>query len=151
MFERDIISQLAAWKTDTNRKPLVVHGARQVGKTWTLKYFGREYFDDVAYFSLDKDESGLCDVFRTTKDPQRIIQHLSFLHGKKIEPQTTLLILDEIQECNEALNALKYFCEEAPEYAVACAGSLLGIYLNHVGKSFPVGKVICIHSLLRSS
>lgn len=141
MFERDIISQLAAWKTDTNRKPLVVHGARQVGKTWALKYFGREYFDDVAYFSLDKDESGLCDVFRTTKDPQRIIQHLSFLHGKKIEPQTTLLILDEIQECNEALNALKYFCEEAPEYAVACAGSLLGIYLNHVGKSFPVGKV----------
>ena len=141
MFERDIISQLAAWKTDTNRKPLVIHGARQVGKTWALKYFGREYFDDVAYFSLDKDESGLCDVFRTTKDPQRIIQHLSFLHGKKIEPQTTLLILDEIQECNEALNALKYFCEEAPEYAVACAGSLLGIYLNHVGKSFPVGKV----------
>ena len=99
MFERDIISQLAAWKTDTNRKPLVVHGARQVGKTWALRYFGREDFDDVAYFSLDKDESGLCDVFRTTKDPQRIIQHLSFLHGKKIEPQTTLLILDEIQEC----------------------------------------------------
>ena len=134
MFERDIISQLAAWKTDTNRKPLVVHGARQVGKTWTLKYFGREYFDDVAYFSLDKDESGLCDVFRTTKDPQRIIQHLSFLHGKKIEPQTTLLILDEIQECNEALNALKYFCEEAPEYAVACVAWI--IWYQMIGKNF---------------
>lgn len=141
MFERDIIRQLAVWKMDVNRKPLVIHGARQVGKTWALKYFGKEYFEDVAYFSLDKDESGLCDIFKTTKDPRRIIQQLSFLHGKKINPQTTLLILDEIQECNEALNALKYFCEEAPEYAVACAGSLLGIYLNHIGNSFPVGKV----------
>ena len=141
MFERDIIRQLSAWKMDVNRKPLVIHGARQVGKTWALKYFGKVYFEDVAYFSLDKDESGLCDIFKTTKDPRRIIQQLSFLHGKKINPQTTLLILDEIQECNEALNALKYFCEEAPEYAVACAGSLLGIYLNHIGNSFPVGKV----------
>ena len=104
---------------------MVIHGARQVGKTWALKYFGQEYFEDVAYFSLDKDESGLCDIFKTTKDPERIIQQLSFLHGRKINPQTTLLILDEIQECNEALNSLKYFCEEAPEYAVACAGSLL--------------------------
>lgn len=141
MFERDVLKQLSAWKADEKRKPLVIHGARQVGKTWVLKHFGKEYFEDVAYFSLDKDESGLCDIFRTTKDPQRIIQQLSFLHGKRINPQTTLLILDEIQECNEALNALKYFCEEAPEYAVACAGSLLGIYLNHIGNSFPVGKV----------
>lgn len=141
MFQRNIIKQLVAWKTEKNRKPLVIHGARQVGKTWALKYFGKEYFEDVAYFSLDRDESGLCDIFRTTKDPARIIQQLSFLHGKKINPQTTLLILDEIQECNEALNALKYFCEEAPEYAVACAGSLLGIYLYHTGNSFPVGKV----------
>lgn len=141
MFERDVLKQLSAWKADERRKPLVIHGARQVGKTWVLKHFGKEYFEDVAYFSLDKDESGLCDIFRTTKDPQRIIQQLSFLHGKRINPQTTLLILDEIQECNEALNALKYFCEEAPEYAVACAGSLLGIYLNHIGNSFPVGKV----------
>ena len=141
MFERGIIQLLAAWKTDVNRKPLVIHGARQVGKTWALKYFGQKYFEDVAYFSLDKDESGLCDIFKTTKDPERIIQQLSFLHGRKINPQTTLLILDEIQECNEALNSLKYFCEEAPEYAVACAGSLLGIYLNHIGNSFPVGKV----------
>lgn len=141
MFERNIIQQLTTWKTAVNRKPLLIHGARQVGKTWALKYFGREYFEDVAYFSLDKDESGLCDIFRTTKDPKRIIEQLSFLHGRKIIPQTTLLILDEIQECNEALNALKYFCEETPEYAVACAGSLLGIYLNHAGGSFPVGKV----------
>lgn len=141
MFERDVIKQFIAWKADERRKPLVIHGARQVGKTWALKHFGKEHFEDVAYFSLDKDESGLCDIFRTTKDPQRIVQQLSFLHGRKITPQTTLLILDEIQECNEALNALKYFCEEAPEYAVACAGSLLGIYLNHIGNSFPVGKV----------
>ena len=102
MFERDIVRQLSVWKMDMNRKPLVIHGARQVGKTWALKYFGKEYFEDVAYFSLDKDESGLCDIFKTTKDPRRIIQQLSFLHGKKINPQTTLLILDEIQECNEA-------------------------------------------------
>lgn len=141
MFEREIIQQLLAWKTDKNRKPLIIHGARQVGKTWVLKHFGKEQFEDVAYFSLDRDESGLCDIFRTTKDPERIIQQLSFLRGKKISPESTLLIFDEIQECNEALNSLKYFCEEKPEYAVACAGSLLGIYLNHVGSSFPVGKV----------
>lgn len=141
MFKREIIRQLEAWKADINRKPLVIHGARQVGKTWVLKRFGEDNFEDIAYFSLDKDESGLRDIFKTTKDPKRIIQQLSFLHGKKINPQTTLLVLDEIQECNEALNALKYFCEEAPEYAIACAGSLLGIYLNHIGNSFPVGKV----------
>lgn len=81
MFERNIIQQLTTWKTAANRKPLLIHGARQVGKTWALKYFGREYFEDVAYFSLDKDESGLCDIFRTTKDPKRIIEQLSFLHG----------------------------------------------------------------------
>ena len=141
MFERIVIEQLSAWKTDKNRKPLMIHGARQVGKTWALKHFGKNYFEDIAYFSLDKDESGLRDIFATTKDPHRIIQQLSFLHGGKINPQTTLLVLDEIQECNEALNALKYFCEEAPEYAIACAGSLLGIHLNHSGNSFPVGKV----------
>lgn len=87
MFARDIIQQIAAWKTDANRKPLLIHGARQVGKTWALKYFGKEYFEDVAYFSLDKDESGLCDIFQTTKDPKRIVQQLSFLHGRKINPQ----------------------------------------------------------------
>ncbi len=141
MFERTVTKQLSAWKTDKNRKPLIIHGVRQVGKTWTLKHFGKNYFEDIAYFSLDKDESGLRDIFAKTKDPHRIIQQLSFLHGRKINPQTTLLVLDEIQECNEALNALKYFCEEAPEYAIACAGSLLGIHLNHTGNSFPVGKV----------
>ena len=119
---------------------MVIHGARQVGKTWALKYFGQKYFEDVAYFSLDKDESGLCDIFKTTKDPERIIQQLSFLHGRKINPQTTLLILDEIQECNEALNSLKYFCEEVPEYHIIAAGSLLGVAI-HEGVSYPVGKV----------
>lgn len=141
MFDRIIIEQLTAWKTKQNRKPLIIHGARQVGKTWVLKHFGKNHFEDMAYFSLDKDENGLRDIFATTKDPYRIIQQLSFLHGKKINPQTTLLILDEIQESNEALNALKYFCEDAPEYAIACAGSLLGIHLSHAGNSFPVGKV----------
>lgn len=141
MFEREIIKNLIAWKSDKKRKPLIIHGARQVGKTWALKAFGKEHFEDVAYFNFDKDDSGLCELFRTTKDPNRLIQQLSFIHGRKINPQTTLLILDEIQECDEALNSLKYFCEELPEYAVACAGSLLGIYLNHLGTSFPVGKV----------
>lgn len=115
-------------------------GARQIGKTWVLKEFGKECFDNVAYFSLDKDTS-ICQMFQTTKDPFRLLPQLSILCGEEIKPQTTLLIIDEIQECPEALQSLKYFCEDAPEYAVVCAGSLLGVYLNHENQSFPVGKV----------
>lgn len=140
MFRRKVIDDLKDWLSKSDRKPLILSGARQVGKTWVLKEFGKLCFEDVAYFSLDK-ESSICQLFQTTKDPLRLVQQLSFLCGKEIKPQTTLLIIDEIQECPEALQSLKYFCEDAPQYAVVCAGSLLGVYLNHELQSFPVGKV----------
>lgn len=140
MFRRKIVEQLKEWRSRRDRKPLLLSGARQIGKTWVLKEFGKECFDNVAYFSLDKDTS-ICQMFQTTKDPFRLLPQLSILCGEEIKPQTTLLIIDEIQECPEALQSLKYFCEDAPEYAVVCAGSLLGVYLNHENQSFPVGKV----------
>ena len=140
MFKRTIINDLLTWKKSPARKPLILSGARQVGKTWVLKEFGRLYFDDTAYFSLDKDKS-VKQLFATTRDPHRLIEQLSYIHGSKIEPHKTLVIFDEIQECSDALQSLKYFCEDAPQYAVVCAGSLLGVYLNHSGQSFPVGKV----------
>ncbi len=140
MFKRTIINDLAEWQKSPTRKPLILSGARQVGKTWILKEFGRLYFEDTAYFSLDKDKS-VKQLFATTRDPKRLIEQLSYIHGQKIEPQKTLIIFDEIQECNDALQSLKYFCEDTPQYAVVCAGSLLGVYLNHSGQSFPVGKV----------
>lgn len=140
MFRRKIVEQLKEWKDRRDRKPLLLSGARQIGKTWVLKEFGKECFDNVAYFSLDKDTS-ICQLFQTTKDPFRLLPQLSILCGVEIKPQTTLLIIDEIQECPEALQSLKYFCEDAPDYAIVCAGSLLGVYLNHEYQSFPVGKV----------
>lgn len=140
MFERTITKQLIAWKSKDDRKPMIMLGARQVGKTSVLKRFGSEEFDHCAYFSLD-EEKGVCDIFRTTKNPVQIIEQLSYLTDEPILPQKTLLILDEIQECPEAISAMKYFCEKAPEYPVACAGSLLGLAFGHEGFSFPVGKV----------
>lgn len=140
MIERTVLSQLEGWKSKADRKPLLLFGARQVGKTWILKHFGQTAFAHCAYFSLDEDD-GIADIFLRSKDPRRIIEQLSFLSGAPIVPQETLLILDEIQECPEALASLKYFCEQTPEYAVACAGSLLGITIGHEGFSFPVGKV----------
>ena len=133
------MEQLAEWKIKSSRKPLLLTGIRQVGKTWLLKHFGKKYFDDTAYFNFERQEE-LGQFFRTTRDPRRIIDNLSLVHGRAIQPQNTLIIFDEIQESGEALNSLKYFCEEASEYAVACAGSLLGVALGH-DKSFPVGKV----------
>lgn len=138
-IERNSILQLAGWKEKADRKPLILQGARQVGKTWLLKHFGSEHFRSTAYFNFEQQKE-LGQFFRETKDPVRIIANLSLVHGKKIEPKETLIIFDEIQECNDALNSLKYFCEEAREYAVACAGSLLGVALSR-GSSFPVGKV----------
>ena len=140
MFNRSIIKELEAWKNKEDRKPLIMLGARQVGKTSVLKRFGKEQFVHCAYFSLD-EEKGVCDIFRTTKNPVQIIEQLSFLSEVPILPQETLLILDEIQDCPEAISAMKYFCEKTPEYAVACAGSLLGLTFGHEGFSFPVGKV----------
>jgi len=137
-INRKAQSGLIEWKNSANRKPLILQGARQVGKTWLLKHFGKIYFDDVAYFNFDR-QSELKQFFETSKDPDRIIQNLALVHGRAIIPEKTLIIFDEIQECNDALNSLKYFCEEAPEYPIACAGSLLGVAMSR-GKSFPVGK-----------
>lgn len=136
---RNVLRQLIAWKDNLGRKPLILQGARQVGKTWLLKRFGKDYFKNVAYFNFDQ-QTELKQFFETTKDPKRILQNLALVHGKAILPQTTLVIFDEIQECNDALNALKYFNEDMPEYAIACAGSLLGVAMSR-GASFPVGKV----------
>ena len=137
-MKRFITKKLIAWKNSKDRKPLILKGARQVGKTYILKEFGESNYDDVAYFNFDHDE-GLANLFIDTKDPKRIIEQLSLANGKKISPESTLIIFDEIQECPNALNSLKYFYEEANEYHIVCAGSLLGIRLSKT--SFPVGKV----------
>lgn len=137
-MKRFITDSLLKWKLSKYRKPLILKGARQVGKTYILKQFGLENYEDVAYFNFDHDED-LFNIFTNTKDPKRILEQLSFVHGKAIHPEHTLIIFDEIQECPNALNSLKYFQEEANEYHIACAGSLLGIRLSHT--SFPVGKI----------
>lgn len=139
-IKRDIIEKLKAWKENPRRKPLVLQGARQVGKSWALKKFGKECFDDILYINFDTMPA-LKEDFRRTKVPAQLIRQMEIMTGKPITPSSTLIILDEIQECNDALNSLKYFCEDAPEYAVVCAGSLLGVALNRSGASFPVGKV----------
>lgn len=137
-MKRYITEKLIEWKNSKERKPLILKGARQVGKTYILKEFGENNYDNVAYFNFDHDD-GLASLFLNTKDPRRIIEQLSLVNGSKINPGSTLIIFDEIQECPNALNSLKYFCEEASSYHVACAGSLLGIRLSKT--SFPVGKV----------
>lgn len=138
-MKRLIIDDLLRWKQSKYRKPLILKGVRQVGKTWILNEFGRQYYDNIAYFNLDEQEE-LIQFFETTKDVKRILQNLMMVNGSAILPEKTLIIFDEIQECNKALNTLKYFCEKAPEYHIACAGSLLGIALSKP-ESFPVGKV----------
>jgi predicted AAA+ superfamily ATPase len=137
-INRHIQTKLSAWKKRTDRKPLILQGARQVGKTWLLKQFGKTEFAQVAYFNFE-EQPDLKQFFQHTKDIPTIVQNLSLVHGQLITPQNTLIIFDEIQECNDALNTLKYFYENAPEYAVACAGSLLGVAMSR-GNSFPVGK-----------
>ncbi|MFA6281986.1 MAG: ATP-binding protein [Candidatus Omnitrophota bacterium] len=138
-MKRLAFSQLTAWKKSAQRKPLVLKGVRQVGKTWLLKEFGKQHYENTAYFNFD-ERSELKQFFETTKDVQRILQHLSLINGAHIIPGKTLIIFDEIQECNAALNALKYFYENAPEHHIACAGSLLGIKISKP-ETFPVGKV----------
>ena len=137
-MKRFIFDELLKWKESKYRKPLILKGARQIGKTYILKKFGEENYEGVAYFNFDHDED-LQNIFVKTKSPKRILEQLSFIYGKAILPEKTLIIFDEIQECPNALNSLKYFQEEANEYHIACAGSLLGIRLSHT--SFPVGKV----------
>lgn len=139
-IKREIIDKLKAWKGNPRRKPLVLQGARQVGKSWALKKFGQECYEDVVYINFDT-MPGVKDDFKRTKEPHKLLKVLEMMAGRAISPSTTLIIFDEIQECNEALNSLKYFCEDAPEYSIVCAGSLLGVALNRAGASFPVGKV----------
>ena len=136
---RKVIEDLKKWKNKKDRLPLILRGARQVGKTWILQEFGKECFEDVLYINFENAGS-IADLFEENIDPKRIIEYLSAYHHKKIEPQKTLIIFDEIQEFPRALTALKYFAEETPEYAICCAGSLLGVFL-HDKVSFPVGKV----------
>ena len=139
IIKRNILDRLITWKEKQTRKPLILQGARQTGKTWLLKYFGSNFYESVSYFNFEKQVE-LGQFFESTKDPERIIENLSLADGKPILPGKTLIIFDEIQESNNALNSLKYFNEEAPEYHIACAGSLLGVAISR-GSSFPVGNV----------
>ena len=133
------MSKLVEWKNSPYRKPLILKGVRQVGKTWLLKEFGKRYYENTAYFNFDENEE-YRQFFETTKDVKRILQNLILASGQKIEPGSTLIIFDEVQDCPNVINSMKYFCENAPEYHIACAGSLLGLALAKPS-SFPVGKV----------
>ncbi len=137
--KRDVTKKLIAWKHNQDRKPLVLRGVRQCGKTYALKDFGEHEYADVAYFNFEETPA-LGALFEQDFDVKRILLELGIFRGKTIRPKETLLILDEIQACGKALTSLKYFCENAREYHVACAGSLLGIAINQ-DQSFPVGKV----------
>ncbi|MDV0446451.1 hypothetical protein MsAg5_02890 [Methanosarcinaceae archaeon Ag5] len=140
-MQRMFCDQLLAWKNHPARKPLILKGVRQCGKTYLLKEFGRSNYDDAAYFNFEGNEA-LQNVFEFDLDPERIIKELSILREKQIQPEKTLLIFDEIQFCSRALTSLKYFYENAPSYHIVCAGSLLGVALSaHGSTSFPVGKV----------
>lgn len=138
-MERFAMEQLKKWNSRKNRKPLILKGARQVGKTWLMKEFGRTHFKYTAYVNFDNNKN-MANVFEGDYDIARILMAINIETGVKIHPGETLIIFDEIQECPKAIASLKYFCEEAPEYAVIAAGSLLGVAI-HKGVSFPVGKV----------
>ena len=139
-IQRDLIEQLKRWKDTVERKPILLKGARQTGKTWIMEEFGKECFDYVAEFNFDKTTE-LSSIFEKTKDIQRILKELTLFTNVPIEPGKTLLIFDEIQACEGALNSLKYFCEDAPQYHLIAAGSLLGVVLRKKKMSVPVGKV----------
>ena len=133
------IEELFEWKSSKNRKPLIVEGARQVGKTWLMKEFGRQAYKKTVYINFDSN-ARVSELFSSDLDVDRLITGLELYTNCKIDPDNTLLIFDEVQEVPRALTSLKYFCEDAPQYHIVCAGSLLGIAL-HEGTSFPVGKV----------
>ena len=139
-IRRDIIDRLRQWKNSENRKPILLKGARQTGKTWIMQEFGKECFEYVAEFNFDKVEE-LASVFEKTKDVSRILKELTLYTEAPIEPGKTLLIFDEIQMCEGALNSLKYFCEDAPQYHIIAAGSLLGVAIRQKKMAVPVGKV----------
>ena len=138
-MKREAFEKLRKWKSGTGRKPLILRGARQVGKTWLMREFGRECYGRTVYADLDADAT-IRAIFEQDIDVERIIRGLELAYGGRIDPDDTLIILDEIQEVPRALSSLKYFCERMPQYHIVAAGSLLGVAL-HEGTSFPVGKV----------
>lgn len=139
-ISRDIISTFKEWKDAPMRKPILLQGARQIGKTWAMETFGKESFEYCAKFDFDRQEE-LKSVFQNTKMPERIIKELALFCDVPIIAGKTLIIFDEIQECEEALNCLKYFCEDAPKYHIMAAGSLLGVAVKKRRMTVPVGKV----------
>lgn len=138
-MERDAMNQLLAWKDNPDRKPLILKGARQVGKTWLMQEFGKRYYANMIYLNFDEEEQ-LKSLFATNKNPRQLLRLLSLMNNAPIQPGKTLLIFDEVQECPEALNSLKYFHEQANEYHIVAVGSLLGTFLS-APKSYPVGQV----------
>ena len=136
---RSAMEKLYKWKVSKRRKPLIIEGARQVGKTWLMKEFGHKAYENTVYINFDSN-SVMADLFATDLNTERLIMGIELYAGRKINPDNTLLIFDEVQEVPKALSSLKYFYENAPQYHIVCAGSLLGIAL-HGGTSFPVGKV----------
>ena len=136
---RIAMEKLFQWKQSKRRKPMIIEGARQVGKTWLMKEFGRQAYEDTVYINFDSN-SRMAELFASDLDTERLILGLELYVGRKIDPERALLIFDEVQEVPRALTSLKYFYENAPQYHILCAGSLLGIALHH-GTSFPVGKV----------
>lgn len=142
-MKRNLMKSLKEWKNSPYRKPLILSGARQVGKTWLMKEFGRTEYTNTVYVNFDQDINA-AGLFEGSINPDRIILGLRALSGMEIDPDNTLIIFDEVQEAPRALTSLKYFCEEAPQYSIIAAGSLLGVAL-HAGTSFPVGKVDKMH------
>ena len=139
-MERIIVKRLIEWKNKTDRMPLILHGARQVGKTYTALSFGKSHYKNTAYINME-DSKDINAIFDRDLDPDRIIRELSVKSGQTILKGDTLIIFDEIQACERALTSLKYFYEKAPEYHIIAAGSLLGVAINREKYSFPVGKV----------
>ena len=155
-MERLLMNELIAWKNRTGRKPLLLRGARQTGKTWLLEEFGRREFTDMVKvdFMLDAQARS---IFERDLDPHRIISQIELRYGKRVVPGETLLFFDEIQEAPRGITALKYFCEQAPEYFVATGGSYMGVALRREEESYPVGKVnlltlrpLCFEEFLRA-
>ncbi|MBQ5333344.1 MAG: ATP-binding protein [Oscillospiraceae bacterium] len=142
-MKRKITQQLMEWKKSKTRKPLILNGARQVGKTFILREFGRENYKNTVYINLESNGT-VASIFNDDISPSKLIKYLEAETGERILPNETLIILDEIQSCERAVTSLKYFCEEAPEYHIAAAGSLLGVAINRNQTSFPVGKVMVL-------
>lgn len=139
-MKRKITQQLIEWKNSPSRKPLILNGARQVGKTFILREFGKEHYKNTVYINLESNRT-IASMFSNDISPSRLLKYIEAETGERILPNETLVILDEIQSCERAVTSLKYFCEETPEYHIASAGSLLGVAINRNQTSFPVGKV----------